>query len=79
MVIAPAQNRLLVVQARRAKFLTANSHRNDLAYASGSVVPRRRYVEGCTKVIRWQADLDESTTPGRLEWTMGHTRWTMQH
>jgi hypothetical protein len=53
----PAQDRLLVIQAHRARFSTATSLRNDLANAAESVFQRRRYVEGCMKVICGRKDL----------------------
>jgi hypothetical protein len=48
---------LLVVQARRARFSTATSLRNNFANAVGSVFPGRRYVDGCMKVICGREDL----------------------
>jgi hypothetical protein len=56
-VTQPAQDRFLVVQARRTRFLTTTSLRNDIANAAGYVLPRRRYVESCMKVICGLEDL----------------------
>jgi hypothetical protein len=51
-VITPAQDRCLVVQARRARFSTATSLWNDLANTAS-----RRYVEDCMQVVCSREDL----------------------
>jgi hypothetical protein len=56
-VTTPAQDRLLVVQARRARFSTSTYLRNDLANAAGVRDSIKRYVEGCLKVICDREDL----------------------
>jgi hypothetical protein len=49
-----------------------------------SVFPRRPYVEGCIKVICFEKTciripLTRRHRKARLELTIKHTRWTMQH
>jgi hypothetical protein len=78
-VTTPAQDRLLVVYARHARFSTAPSLRNDLANAAGVCVStqtvRKRLHEGN---VRSRETLhtyphDALTSSGRLEWIMEHT------
>jgi hypothetical protein len=60
----PAQDRFLIVQARRARLA--------LLMLRGSVFPCRRYVEGCMKVICGREYLD--WTMELTRWTMQHWR-----
>jgi hypothetical protein len=73
-VTTPAQDRVLVVQARRATFSTATSLRNDLANAVWACVStqtvRRRLHKGNLGSRRTciRIPIDASTSPG--PWTM---------